>query len=166
MVYDIHNIHKQVLDFNKTIIANGFQMLTEATRQAGEFSDSFLKSVDCFSEENREMVRNFYENNKKLMKDIKKTVDDALEIDITDKDTVQKTIGIFEKAVDSAFDNAAVIQAQNAKHASQLKEALPKEGQMVFDFIQESIDNGIATVKTTVQNSFALANNILEGNRE
>ncbi len=166
MNYDIYNIHKQILDFNKTIIANGFQVLTEATKRAEELSDSFLKSVDSLSDEDKEMARDWYENSKKLITDLKQSVDEVLEVDVTDKETPKKMIGVFEKAVDNAFDSASAVRDQNAKYTSKLKETLPKEGQMVFDFIQESVDNGIDTVKTTVRNSFALANDILEKNRK
>ncbi|MBF0286357.1 MAG: hypothetical protein HQM14_00950 [SAR324 cluster bacterium] len=156
------NILEYAVDFNKKAFEEGFKNLNSASEQTEKMMEAFFQLAPQIPEDSKSAFRNFCANSSEGIANIKKSVDAALEIDVTQKNAAAQVLNVLESSVQDTSALASKVQEQNQDYVAKLTKDLPKEGQQVIGYMSDAVNKSLDGFKEVINKNFAFAHKVIE----
>ena len=148
---------KEALSFNKTAFNMGFEALSTISSQAEVASDFLLSAIPSVPEEGKSVVNMYFRENKKGLANLKKHVEDCLDIDWTATDAPAKNLEAVEYIFKGAFNQIADINNESKELIEKSTTQLSSEAKSQFGVWNESFNSCMDFYKSCMSINFEVA---------
>jgi hypothetical protein len=154
------NFAKETAAFNKTALNTSFDALNTISGQATAATDVLLTAVPSLPEEGKKAVSTCLKENQKALDNLKKHIENSLELDLTAATAPVKSLEALENFYNDAFSQIVVIRNETKTLVDAATKQFPKEAKSIVTFWNDSFNFGVDSFQNYVVNNFALAKKV------
>ena len=154
------NFSKEILAFNKNVVKMSFDALNAFSDQASATTDFLLGANHLIQEDGKKAISTFFKESKKGLDNLKKNVENGLEVDWAAKDAPAKNLEAMEAICKEAISQAAEIKKETTALVEKATKNLPNEAKTFIDYCNESVNNGFEFFQGYVSKNYELAKKV------